>query len=119
MGKTASYTYSHLNMNAIETSIFSIAVVLSSELSSESNLETVIRKTQEPGFRKKAMHTAMDIVSNMEFEYILPSWKELKRTIDSFGDVLSYSYEPKAKLSYILENLDSQEIKNMVYEFDD
>jgi hypothetical protein len=105
-------------MNAIETAICSITAVLYSELPKDSSIVTILEKTQEPSFKNKAMEVAKDIVSNMEFDYILPSWKEMKRTIASFGDVISYSFESRRKMRFILSNLDNQEIQNMVNEFE-
>ncbi len=106
-------------MNAIETAIESITVVLYTELPRDSSIFSILEKTQEPDFKDKAMEIAKDIVSNMEIDYILPTWKEMKRTILSFGDVISYSFESGRKMEYILTNLNIQEIQNMVHEFEE
>jgi hypothetical protein len=114
----ARYT-SQPKMNAIETAIESITVVLYTELPRDSSIFSILEKTQEPDFKDKAMEIAKDIVSNMEIDYILPTWKEMKRTILSFGDVISYSFESGRKMEYILTNLNIQEIQNMVHEFEE
>ena len=105
-------------MNAIETSICALSAVLSFRLPQDASFMEVLRASQEAVVLREAMEIAKDIVSNMDIEYILPSRKELKRAIECFGDVISYSYSEKSCLRDILKNLNVQEIKDMVDEFE-